>query len=398
MESETLGDIADAIRERNGLEETYRPGEMAEAIRALPRMSDLELRGLLLENGTLHITYRRSMESELGRVLQVYPVNPAGTSDYTGPWYYERGKIKKAVISPDVADAHVESIKGWFNYCIYMEEVQGFEALSGVKDVSAAFMDCRSLRSIFASEFDASGIEKSGGAFNGCYALVGGTGYCAAGADAAEALCFGEKGALTRPDQDARVWGLGRLYEDGYLEISIDASPRPDWGVLAEGLFCLNCRYDTRYGFPWSMLSYTDNEKVRRAIVFDEVANVPSTDMSYWFKSCPKLVGVEGLGHLRGLVGMAHAFEGCSSLPKVDLRGLDPSALEDVSNAFGECWELQTILVDAGWSLPASAVGERPFAGCKKLVGGAGTAWSSDAVGIERFKVDGEEPGYLTAQ
>lgn len=48
-----FSDIADAIRGRNGLETTYKPGEMAQAIRDLVCDVGLKPRALLLSDETL---------------------------------------------------------------------------------------------------------------------------------------------------------------------------------------------------------------------------------------------------------------------------------------------------------------------------------------------------------
>ena len=68
------------------------------------------------------------------------------------------------------------------------------------------------------------------------------------------------------------------------------------------------------------------------------------------------------------------------------------------SYTFSSCASLKTILVDASWALPKECVGSQTFYGCKALVGGNRTAFSSGNAGYAMMRVDAEgTPGYLTA-
>lgn len=80
----------------------------------------------------------------------------------------------------------------------------------------------------------------------------------------------------------------------------------------------------------------------------------------------------------------------------------DNFAAEKVTNihsAFENCTALKTIYVSTNFA-PGSSIDARDvFKGATKLVGGAGTTWSSSAYsGIGRLKIDGgaDDPGYLT--
>lgn len=97
---------------------------------------------------------------------------------------------------------------------------------------------------------------------------------------------------------------------------------------------------------------------------------------------------------------MPYAFAECTALSSLDLRGVDAAALADASYAFGECSALATIWADADWTVPEGIVGAQCFYNCSSLVGGAGTAWSAEAVGVEYPRIDDSNAGaagYLTA-
>lgn len=70
---------------------------------------------------------------------------------------------------------------------------------------------------------------------------------------------------------------------------------------------------------------------------------------------------------------------------------------------FNTCFTLETITVGRTWALPsgiswASVPGSQTFGNCSKLVGGAGTAWSSNKVTGAMAVIDtATVRGYLTA-
>lgn len=121
-------------------------------------------------------------------------------------------------------------------------------------------------------------------------------------------------------------------------------------------------------------------------------------NLNYWFYGCSALESVSGMGNLRGVACMAHAFNSCAALTELDLHGMGAGALEDVAYAFGACAVLEHIVVDADWELPEGCSGASTFYGCKALCGGNGTAYDAKATGFGMMCVDREgQPGYLTA-
>lgn len=306
-------DIANAIRVQNGLSETYRPPEMAAAILTLTWDVGVKIRALLLSDGTLEFNYRDGRSSDVpgATILRAWEVDPAGyASAGARPWDGDKLAVTRAVFDSDLSRSGLASTAYFFHGCANLVEAEGFDALSGVTDMTQMFVSCESLETIWADGF-ASSVASGSLMFSGCTRLVGGRGYV-----------------------------------------------------------------------PASMAAYGE------------------VNLNYWFYGHQALKEVAGMGNLAGVRQMRHTFNSCAALASLDLSGMDPSALEDLTYTFSGCKSLATIWADAGWALPAGLSGSQTFRQCASLVGGAGTAWSSSAVAGTYMRIDGgaAAPGYLTVK
>lgn len=243
--------------------------------------------------------------------------------------------------------------------------------------------------------FDGSALTSATYAFNGCPRLVGGHDcYVPAYTDKASVCHTGAGGAFTDPADDNRTWVRGRLYADWQAEVSLGAA-QAGREVASEWRLCAAARYRATAAMPWN----AQRTKVASARIADDMAQAPCPSIAYWFYGLSAVTSFEGLANLKGLESMRYAFTGCSALEELDLRGLDPAALQDLFYTFGSCGSLRTITVDAGWELPAGASGTNAFYSCKALVGGAGSAFDSSRTSAVYMRIDGGEgaEGYLTA-
>ena len=77
-----------------------------------------------------------------------------------------------------------------------------------------------------------------------------------------------------------------------------------------------------------------------------DLAAVTIASLDYWFYSNTSLLLVTGWENMRGLQTMQHTLNGCSGITMLDLTGLNPSALTNLSYSFTSCGALQTIYVD----------------------------------------------------
>ena len=360
-----------------------------------PPAGETKPRALLLDDGTLEFCCRAVAESERGEVVQAWDLNAAGyASPSERPWDSVKETVERAVFDDDFAGAGLSSAAYFFHGCMALSEVEGFENLQGVENVAQMFMSCRALETIWAEDFDATGVA---GAlpFYACGRLVGGANFVPSSTTGAGALRFGAGGVLTKPGEDAREWLWGRLYADGTLEIDGAAGADPSRELAGSGRVCTSAHYTGTGGLFWNGLSV----QPASVEVLPGAASTAAASMDYWFYGLEGLVAFEGAENLVGVESMRYAFAECSGLEELDLCGLDPSGIADLFCCFGGCTSLASVAVDADWELPEGATGLQCFYNCTSLAGGAGTAWSSSRTGCEYMRVDAppEEPGYLTA-
>lgn len=396
VSDKALAAIGDAIRAHNGSDERYAPGDMAAAILALLFDRELKVRTLLLDGGVLEFNYlagRRSASG--GQVVAAFDVDAGYASADARPWKGVRGEVTAVVLDASLAAAGVESCAYWFAGFSRLMAVTGFENLGGVRDVTQAFSSCGELRSVYVTGFDASAVTASESALYGCAKLVGGAdGATAPSGAGASVLHVGAGGVLTDPTADSRTWLEAALFDDGELRIGVAAPDAADREVVAAGTVCANARYAAVKATPWASAA----KRVARVAFEGDVSGLSCVNLNYWFYGCTALESVSGMGNLRGVARMAHAFNSCTALAELDLRGMGAGALEDLAYAFGGCAALERILVDADWELPEGCSGASAFYGCKALCGGNGTAYDAKATGFGMMRVDREgQPGYLTA-
>ena len=296
----------------------------------------------------------------------------------------------------------VTSARYLFEGMVALERVYGFENLSEVTDFSNAFNGCMRLESIFATSFDSSKIISASGVFSGCNRLVGESGYCPSSTEGIAGMTFGEKGVLCHSeDNDPRFWVWGALYSDGVAEIGND-EPVDDGArtITAKSRICAQAQYNAVRATPWG--PYSSRVKSVKILQMTMPAGMV-WNTNYWFYGCSNVTAMTGLGNLRRVGSMRYTFYNCKMMQKLDLRGLASTYLTSLFYTFNTCSMLETVLVDPNWALPsgiswASVPGSQTFGNCSKLVGGAGTAWSSSKVTGAMAVIDtATVRGYLTA-
>lgn len=393
--------IADAIRAQNGLAETYTPAEMAPAILALVWDVGIKMRALLLSDGTLEFNYRDGRSSDVpgATILKAWEVDPAGYSSAGArPWDDDKLSVTRVVFDASFSGGGLESAAYFFHGFENLVEVDGLEEVSGVTNMNQMFVSCGSLETIRAEVF--MGNVTSGSLmFSGCRRLVGGKGYVPEQMDDHDALNFGETGVLTYSDGsgDEREWFRCFLYDDGELVLTAATEPEAGRALVCSGRLCANARYNSVGYQPW----YDHRHDVETVTIAADMATYDLVNTNYWFYGHQEVTEVTGIGSLGCVREMQHTFNSCAGLTEIDLSGLDPSSLEDLTYTFGGCSSLVTIKVDADWVLPASGIsGFQTFYQCTSLVGGAGTTYASSRAGYQYMRIDGgtAAPGYLTAK
>lgn len=160
---------------------------------------------------------------------------------------------------------------------------------------------------------------------------------------------------------------------------------------MSSGHLCANARYNSVGYQPW----YDHRHDVEKVTVTADMATYSHVNTNYWLYGHQGVTEVTGMGNLRGVCEMQHAFNSCDGLTEID-----PSSLEDLTYTFDGCGSLVTIWVDADWALSTSGVsGFQTFYQCASLVGGAGTTYASSRAGYQYMRIDGAGgAGYLTAK
>lgn len=396
-------DIAAAIRKQNGQDAKYRPGEMAAAILALSWKMVAKPRAMLFEDGWFELNFIDTMPEGHGACEGVWDLKLDGyASDSERPWHSLRQKVKQACIHYTLLDKGVKSTAYWFANMTNLMYVNSFNSIVGVEDTTRMFSGCTTLYSIFTSSvFDTSAIAKSTAMFDSCYRLVGHRGYVPASTDDARALNAGDNGALSYDGPTYMLaWRNGYLFDDGEVVISKEQPERPGRTVVASSMICPEASYRSILAMPWGR----NTKQVKKLTIEDGVQVEDSVcSLNYWFYGCSELVSADGLAGLGSFGEMKHAFNACTKLASVDLRGVSAESLTSLFYTFAGCKALKTILVDAGWKLPEgidwnSVAGAQTFVNCAALVGGAGTMWDAKKVSGAMAVVDAEgSPGYLTA-
>ncbi len=147
--------------------------------------------------------------------------------------------------------------------------------------------------------------------------------------------------------------------------------------------------YGWFYGMQWMKsiegLEYLNTSEVRL--------------MNYMFYDCSDLTSID-LSHFNTdkVTRMPGMFSYCQKLKSLDLSTFNTANVEAMDYMFSMSVNLQTIYVGSGWSTEVVDDSEDMFYGCVDLVGGKGTAYTRDHIGVEYAHIDGGEsdPGYLS--
>lgn len=418
LEDRALREIAAAIREKNGSELTYRPADMAAAIRALEVVGetalDTRLRALVLDDNTMEITYRGdALSQRAGRTVEVaLSVNMNGFAQPEArPWHAFRGQIKRVYVDASVAGAGLTNIDYWFAYMPELREIWGMENLGGVVSINYLFSTSRKLETVWATGFDASRVVYETGVFNDNRALVGGADlkvpFYYLGSSCVGYLHPGAGGVFTDPaGVDVREYVSCALYADGEVCVSALGSEEAvaAWGsgreLVDERRLCMNASCS-------HMLYDFSDASLKAAAVkltFEpDCAELSSVYADSFCYGWTVLESVVGLSYLGGLVDTRAMFDGCTALAEVDFSGLRAASWKAANVMFRDCTALvRVVLTDVAAS--ALATTYKMFSGCKllsvlELGGWAPGALTSTSCMFENCKalVDVDLRGFVTS-
>lgn len=126
------------------------------------------------------------------------------------------------------------------------------------------------------------------------------------------------------------------------------------------------------------------------------------TNMSSMFNTCTALRNIDVTNfNTSSVTNMSSMFFYCIALEELDLTSFQTRNVTDMTMMFGFCPALTTIYVnEENWNTVYVSASNEMFQECQKLVGGMGTTWSSDHIGLDYAHIDfgPDNPGYLTAR
>ena len=294
----------------------------------------------------------------------------------------------KNCTSIDLSNVNTEnltSMEEMFYGCENLEtlNLSGWNT-SNVIDMGGLFYGCTKLETLDLSGFNTSKVEVMGSMFAGCGRLssIDLSGWDTGNVADMNAMFAGCESLHSLNSvtgwNTSNVKGMISMFSECQNLMSLDLSKWDTGNVIRmtmmfNGCSCLN---------SLNVSGFKTGNVVNMGSMFMDCPWLNSLDLSKWDTS-----------NVTDMTGM---FMNCTNLATLDLSGWTLGEV-NMSTMFQECSNLTTIYAGAGWNT-SNAEGMVMFANCEKLVGGKGTTYSQEHMGIEYARIDkGEDdPGYLT--
>lgn len=279
------------------------------------------------------------------------------------PWFGKRHKVAQVVFDPSFAAARPTSTYCWFYEMDNLASISGIAYLntSSVTYMRFMFSGCVSLVSLDLSSFNTANVIDMGAMFQHCISL---------------------KSLDVNGFNTSNVTDMRLMFADCFSLTSLDVSyfntsNVTDMRAMFQACFTLTS-LDVS-GFNTSSVK----------------------DMAGMFADCSSLTSLDVSGFNTGNVtDMFYVFQNCSALTSLDLSNFNTSNVTDMTSMFNGCNHLETIYVGNGWSTDAVTKSDNMFYSCTNLVGGQGTVYDENHLGIDYAHIDGgpSNPGYLTGK
>ena len=340
---------------------------------------------------------------------------------------------------------NVTNMVNMFSGCTQLTELDlsSFNT-SAVTSMKSMFQGDTNLTTIYVgANWSTASVQFSTSMFTGCTSLVGqnGTTYDVNHVTAAYAHvdAAGNPGYFTHEKEAYAVWNGGFLltfYYDGLksqrgtgsasvmsANWKTDTNERPGWYNNDQ---ITTVSFDSSFGqyhgltYLGHMFEGMDRLAAINGLQYLNTENV--TYMNSMFQECPALTALD-LSHFNtaNVTSMWGMFQGCTALTSLDLSSFNTAKVTNMQNMFWGCTGLQKlfltdfttpknpstnkmfyncsglilILCNNTWTASSSA---DMFTGCTHLVGGVGTAFTTDHIDAGYARPDGGtvNPGYFT--
>lgn len=295
-----------------------------------------------------------------------------------------------------------------FNGCSYLTQLdlRNFNT-TNVTRMESMFSNCGKLRAIYVGDkWSTAKVTNGENMFIGCSKLSGSAG--------------------TKYDNEHNNFDYARVDggtdSPGYLSLAGEGSLPGTYAITDKEAGTLTFKYgpvpegknvtwlDDDADVYWTYYKWEEGDgfyspwhegRGIKTIVFDKSYAVARPQFTYmWFAYFKDLISVEGMENFNAseLKNMSQMFYNCTGLTELNLSSLNTSNVRDMSYLFSGCSSLKTIYVGDQWSTASVTDGKKMFKDCTSLVGGAGTVFDSDHVGVEYAHIDGgtENPGYFS--
>ena len=331
---------------------------------------ELRLRGTVDDEVIRVFTNKQNVKTVIAEEGTILPENCGGLFTYYQ--YCTSIDLSKADTS------RVTNMNSMFNCCRALTslDLSGFDT-SKVTDMSAMFADCEALAFLNVSSFDTSKVTNMNGMFYDCRKLA-----------SPDESGFDLSGFDTR-----NVTDMGRMFyncsELSILDVSnFNTSKVTDMNNMFNA--CRKLGSPDTSGFDVSEF---------------DTGNVTNMNSMFW--ACNNLTSLDVSNFDTSKVtDMKNMFGGCNNLTSLDLSSFDTSNITDKDTYMGmrcmfcNCSALETIYTSYSWADPSVCpvtYSEGMFADAANLVGGNGTVYDKNVVGLSYAWIDSDEhPGYFT--
>ena len=250
---------------------------------------------------------------------------------------------------------------------------------------SSMFKDCESLTSIDMSGFDASGVARMDMMFYHCSNL---TSVNLSGWDTSKVTdmswMFSHCSNLRSVDlsgwDTSRVSNMNNMFAfSGIRSVDLSGWDTSKVTNMSQMFYYSSLRSVNLSG--WNTSRVTSMSRM-----FCECSGLTSVDVSGWDTS--------------RVTNMSEMFDNCWRLTSLDLSGWNTSNVTNMSKMFNSCQSLTTIYASSSFVTDNVTDSSSMFDWCYRLVGGAGTAYSSSDEYAAYARIDGgpSAPGYFTAR
>ena len=367
---------------------------------------------------TSNVTDMGSMFSSCQNLIElnVSGFNTINVTNMAG-MFWKCEKINSLDVS-NFDTSNVDNMSSMFGDCSNLEgvDVSHFNT-TNVTNMGSMFYCCNKLKKIDINGFDTRRVTNMGAMFQGCIALsnLNVSNFVTSNV-LSMASMFASCSSLTELNvsnfDTSNVKYMNSMFYNCRQLAELNVSNFNTRNVTnMSGMFS-RCRYlssldlsnfDTSSVISMEQMFY-DCSCLERINISNFNTNLVS-DMRYMFYKCTSLMSIDlSSFNTSSVKAMAFMFNNCNNITVLDLTNFDTGNVTDsdsnlgMRNIFNGCRNLSSIYVSNGWNTSNITSTEPMFEGCDNIVGGAGTVYDANHVGVEYAHVDGgpSNPGYLT--